>query len=239
MFKPKTFSSIMTGVLLRGSKIAVVGAGGKTSLVGLIAGQYAGKKVLVSPSAKILPMTGQNVALVTGEAACRRHEPRIGVNCLGTLGGEGKLCALPPALLRELAPLYEIALIEADGSRGLLLKGYRGHEPAVPPFADCVLALVNIKALGTAAVEGQVHRLPEFLEQNSLKEGERAGLNTLASMTGVMLRGWSGAAYIVINGCNGGADFRKAAALAEILFSRWANIIAGCTVKNEWRVYEA
>jgi probable selenium-dependent hydroxylase accessory protein YqeC len=102
-------------------------------------------------------MTG--VTVITGAEA--------GEGRLGGLGGETLL------RLKELAGQSELALlIEADGSRLRPLKAPAEHEPAIPDFADTVVVVCGLKALGKPLTAEWVHRPELFAKLCGLQLGE-------------------------------------------------------------------
>ena len=104
--------------------IAVVGCGGKTSLIELLADRMRDKKVLISTTTKIFPPKMKDIVLFETLRQCEEHEPRTGVQCMGILNSaSGKLEALPDSFLAAIKSRYDIVLLEADGSRGLPCKG--------------------------------------------------------------------------------------------------------------------
>lgn len=55
-------------------------------------------------------------------------------------------------------------LIEADGSRQKPLKAWAGHEPPIPGFANTVVQLVGLNAIGRPLTDEFVHRSELFAE---------------------------------------------------------------------------
>ena len=62
---------------------------------------------------------------------------------------DGKLVGLGREALDAIhrAGLFDIILVEADGSRGKPLKAPAPHEPVLPSKAACVVAVVGAKPL--------------------------------------------------------------------------------------------
>ena len=56
--------------------------------------------------------------------------------------------------------LADRVIIEADGTKGLPLKVPNEHEPVIPPFADAVVAVAGLSALGQPL--GRVCHRPEL-----------------------------------------------------------------------------
>ena len=104
--------------------IAVIGCGGKTSLIASLANEYRHKKVLVTPTTKMFPIEG--------------------IQCLGILNeASGKLEALKQEQLEAIIPQYDLVLLEADGSAGLPCKGWLADEPVVPAFCTHTIGVVT------------------------------------------------------------------------------------------------
>lgn len=66
----------------------------------------------------------------------------------------------PSPLLERLPQLADRVIIEADGTKGLPLKVPNEHEPVIPPFADAVVAVAGLSALGQPL--GRVCHRPEL-----------------------------------------------------------------------------
>ena len=146
--------------------VAVIGCGGKSSFIKLLAESYASvKKVLISTTTKMFPLNVKNV------------------DCRGALNSKtGKLEALPTAELVELIPKYDIILLEADGSRGLPCKGWLENEPVVPKFSTHTIGIVDINAVGKSATSETVLNLPQFLRLTGLRENEKITAEALQNM---------------------------------------------------------
>jgi probable selenium-dependent hydroxylase accessory protein YqeC len=146
--------------------LTVIGSGGKTSLIWLLARKLArpGRRVLVAPSTKMYP---------PGEAI-------PGVETAGRLNrATGKLEVLPPEELERTASSYDLVLIEGDGSRGLPLKGWAPGEPVVPAFTAFTVGVIPLRPLGEKVSEGIIHRLPAFCRLSGAGEGEILGAEHL------------------------------------------------------------
>ena len=162
---------------------AVIGCGGKTAFIKSLADEYRHKKVLITPTTKILPMRDKNVVLCSTLPECRSHIPVNGIQCLGLLNDKtGKLEALPMPLLEETVKHYDLVLLEADGSGGLPCKGWLPDEPVIPPFCTHTIGIVSLNALGKPADGETVLRLPEFLKLTGLRRGEIITVQSMVDM---------------------------------------------------------
>ena len=80
---------------------------------------------------------------------------------LGSRREGEKLCGVEPASIDAVADLFDIVIVEADGSRGLPVKAPAPHEPVVPASSAVVIGVVGLDALGMPMDESVVHR-PEL-----------------------------------------------------------------------------
>ncbi len=163
--------------------MAVVGAGGKTTLMFRLARQ-------LSPSAIVTTTTHLGIEqrlladqhFYINSAAdldfLEAHLPYGVTLVTGPQVGE-RLSSLAPDVflrLREIVCKKNLPLIiEADGSRSLPIKAPSGHEPAIPPWADIVVNVAGLSALGKPFSSEIVHRYEEF--------ALLSGLNHLAPIT--------------------------------------------------------
>jgi probable selenium-dependent hydroxylase accessory protein YqeC len=226
------------------SRVAVFGCGGKTSLIGILADENRDKKVLISPTTKIMPPAGEGIALLASRESAAAHRPAAGIQCMGVLDrATGKLKALPEEDMAALVPGYDVVLMEADGSRGLPCKGWNERDPVIPAFTTHSVGVLSIRALGLPADDDHVFRLPLFLDMTGLRQGDVITLQALAMMAvspaGLMRRA-AGCAMLVINQADDPDDMKNAAALASLIRQKNANIasviVAGSAIRNTWQI---
>lgn len=131
--------------------IAVVGGGGKTSLIYRLSEelQSMGKKVIISTTTHMLFDPDRPFARDGRPCEVEEKLDRYGCVTAASLDGEsGKITALPMEQLESLVPLCDVMLVEADGSRQKPLKVPAKWEPAIPSFADIVISVVGLDCLG-------------------------------------------------------------------------------------------
>jgi len=226
-----------------GSVVAVVGCGGKTSLMELMADRLREKKVLVSTTTKIFPPKMKNIVLCETLRQCEEHEPRPGIQCMGLLNSaNGKLEALPEAFLAALQPRYDIVLLEADGSRGLPCKGWLANEPVVPDYCTHTLGLITLGALGKPAGETTVHRLPEFFALTGVGEGQTITVTALEAMVCApkgMFKNSAGKRYVIVNQVEDEATAAIAPAflrtIKEKYPARFEKLLYGSVHRDAWQ----
>jgi probable selenium-dependent hydroxylase accessory protein YqeC len=155
-----------------GDVVAFVGAGGKSGAILAVSNglRQAGMKVLVAPTTKMLLGEADKIGpLVTSEDAgeLRENAERALSESPAVVAGSGMLPknrvgGVDPDWIGDLAPLVDVVLVEADGSRRRPIKGTADHEPAIPGAATLVVAVGNVHALGTPVDEEHVHRPEVF-----------------------------------------------------------------------------
>ena len=225
--------------------IAAIGCGGKTTLITSLAKEYRNKKVLVTPTTKIFPMSGEDITLLTIAQKCLSHVPVKGIQCLGVLNETtGKLEALGKDQLEVIIPQYDLVLLEADGSSGLPCKGWLANEPVIPPYCTHTLGVVTLNALGKAADSDTVLRLPEFLKLTGLSQGENITMQALTRMVCAddgMFRTGIGRQNIFVNLTEESAMEDQAVAeewlssIREDYPERFSCLAYGSALTNRWR----
>lgn len=207
------------------SVLAVVGCGGKTSLIKRLAESYQSENVLISPTTKMYPIKA-------GSA-----------HCCGAFNAEtGKLEALPAGELAGLASRYDIVLLEADGSRSLPCKGWMEDEPVVPAYCTHTVGVVTINGLGKAATGEIVHNLPQFLALTGLREGQTITRQALCDMVcapGGMFKNSAGSRILLVNQIEDRKGAEMAGALLLTIKKRapgfFARMLLGSVHNDIWR----
>ena len=166
----------------RGDVLAVVGAGGKTTLVyGLAAeARAAGLSVLVTTTTHMgtLPEAVTGPVLVEGEggdlardiAAAVAREGRVTV--LGRRIRADKLEGLSREQVDGLRSYADLLIVEADGARGRSLKVPATHEPVIPASATAVVVVAAVDCLGLPLDEARVHRVALVCERTGAAPGD-------------------------------------------------------------------
>lgn len=153
---------------------AVIGSGGKTTLINHLASVLDGC-VIVATSTHIYPPEGIDV--YTGDDAEELREILSAkrVVCAGRPAG-AKLTA-PDISFEELKQLADYVLTEADGSKGLPLKAHEDYEPVIPPCADRIILMTGASGFGRPAPEA-VHRYEIFADVWADRLAESGGIVT-------------------------------------------------------------
>ena len=205
--------------------VAVIGCGGKTSLINQIAEGFLGKKVLISPTTKAFPAKVENA------------------DCHGVFNpATGKLEALPEHELKDLVSNYDVVLLEADGSRSLPCKGWRADEPVIPKFCTHTIGIMTLNALDSLADSVCVHNLPQFLALTGLHQGEAITLEALQAMVCApsgMFKNSVGSRILLINQVESQSNAIIAYEFLKTIKERYPNMFAklmhGSIRRDTWR----
>lgn len=137
--------------------IAVVGSGGKTTLIKKLAAQYRseGKTVLVTTTTH---MFIEPDTLLTDDAtAIMQALNETGCVMAGIPEGQ-KIKALSKDTFDAVCDCADVVLVEADGSKGLPLKFPNATEPVIPENTDEIIVVCGLNAIGQK-VKDVCHRL--------------------------------------------------------------------------------
>lgn len=147
-------------MLSHAKKIAVIGAGGKTTLLGLLSENRRDHRVLLTTTTHICPVyPPQSDRFYASPSAeeLRTALSTVGITCAGTMHGDRKLSSLPEQLLTLAAAQADYIFYEADGAHCLPLKLHTATEPVIlPDTLHCVI-VAGLSALGKPLSE-YVHR---------------------------------------------------------------------------------
>jgi probable selenium-dependent hydroxylase accessory protein YqeC len=177
--------------ILRGDVVAVVGAGGKTTLVYRLASEAraAGLTVLVTTTTHMGTLDDEvtgpvlvdeestDLLVALGEALARGGRATL----LGRRVRPDKLEGIAPARVDVLAPLADLVLVEADGARGRSLKLPAPHEPVIPASTSLVVVVCALDALGQPLDEERVHRTALVRAATGVEAGEAVDEDCLAT----------------------------------------------------------
>ncbi|PKM73928.1 MAG: putative selenium-dependent hydroxylase accessory protein YqeC [Firmicutes bacterium HGW-Firmicutes-16] len=144
-----SFSEALASLIKASTQIAVVGSGGKTSIIMRIAEEQKAlnKRVLVLTTTHMF--TPERYGVFSGLAIDVENALRAyNIAIVGKETDDGKITWLGDELYQEIAPMADIILIEADGSKRLPLKFPNESEPVIPPYVDIILAVYGLSAIG-------------------------------------------------------------------------------------------
>ena len=165
---------------IRPGVTAVIGGGGKTTLLRTLGEELAGRHtVLLCTTTKILPFPDLPCARTTAELDQLRRSHRL--LCAGTdVPGTGKLAA-PETPMALLAERFDYVLVEADGAARRPLKAHAPHEPVIPPEAVQTICVVGASGFGQPISEA-AHRPERYARLAGVPETAEAAPVTEAAV---------------------------------------------------------
>ncbi len=180
--------------LEQGAHVALVGGGGKTTLMFALAEALlsAGWRVVTSTTTKIRYSEARRapcrVLDIRGPDVIRKI--RAGVEAYGhvfvghRILDSRKVEGIPPAFADDLyrAVRLDCLIIEADGAAGLPVKAPAAHEPVIPSSATVVVAVMGLEALGRPLAKDLVFRMDRFMRITGARRGERMTPGLLAKI---------------------------------------------------------
>ena len=181
---------------------AIIGGGGKTTLMETLAGELSKKgKVIITTTTHICRPKQYETLLDADEAAVSAALERSGIVCVASQAESGKLCA--PRLSMG-------TLVEADGAKRLPLKAHASHEPVIPEEAQRVIMVIGIDGVGKTIRE-TCHRSALYAQLAGVDE-ETVVTPQLAARV-VNAEGYGDRVYI--NKVESAADYEAAQAMAN------------------------
>ena len=158
-------------------RVALVGAGGKSTAMFLLARELA-KPILLSTTTHLsleqLSLADHHYIFTSADQIPWPgvEFPHGVVVVTGMNDGTGRVHGVSAPVMQKLFAIANSLsihlIIEADGSRLLPLKAPAGHEPAIPDFVDMVVVVAGLSALGKPLVRDWVHRPERFAELSGL-----------------------------------------------------------------------
>ena len=165
---------------IRPGVTAVIGGGGKTTLLRTLGEELAGQHpVLLCTTTKLLPFSDLPCARTAAELEELRRSHRL--LCAGTdVPGTGKLTA-PETPMAALAEQFDYVLVEADGAARRPLKAHAPHEPVIPTGANQTICVVGASGFGRP-IAAAAHRPERYAALSGVPETAEATPETEAAV---------------------------------------------------------
>jgi probable selenium-dependent hydroxylase accessory protein YqeC len=194
--KKKTHSLADALSLRAREHVALVGGGGKTTLMFALAEELRrnGKRVITSTTTKVLHKEAKQYekVLLVGDDAQWRNKTGRGLGREGTVFvgrsilDSGKVEGISPSLADEVYQDSEVyyLIVEADGSAGHPLKAPAEHEPVIPSSVTMVVAMMGLEAISARLDEATAFRVEQVRNVAGLEPG---GILTPSALAKVFL----------------------------------------------------
>jgi len=180
-----------------GEHVALVGGGGKTTLLRSLAEELSatGSRVVATTTTKVSQeeardspflvwcSSSREECLQSVRKAVRQHGwIFVGKRPLETHKVEGIPPETATALFRD--PVIDHVIVEADGASGRPVKAPAEHEPVIPDSATLTIALMGLEAVGKALGPDIAFRLEQIQEITGLQLGAALSIEMLAKLFG-------------------------------------------------------
>ncbi len=167
-----TTHGILTEALTLGPRelVAMVGGGGKTGCLKLLAGELSGRsaRVVTTTTTAMFLKDLEDLGPVLVESGLPALRARlevaltagVPVGAVRSVGPDGKAIGLPVEWVDDVwrAGFADHVVVEADGSRGMSLKAFGAHEPQVPVEVTFIVQVAGLDVMGAPLEEPYVHR---------------------------------------------------------------------------------
>ena len=238
--------------------VALVGGGGKTSLLMALADERlrTGKRVVTTTTTKMWHREADR----SPHLVFTRLEPswrmtlKAGLQSHGQVFlarnplDSGKVEGIDPSLIDEIygEAWIDDIIVEADGSSGRPVKAPAEHEPVVPSSATVVVAMLGLEAIGEQIGPDMVFRTDLFATLTGTEPGQRltpAVLSGLVSTREGLFRKCPSTArrIVFLNKRDLLKDDREAKRLAELILEKASNkvdrVVIGSILKREYWVW--
>lgn len=191
---------------------AVVGSGGKTTLLAALARELSHRgSVILTTTTHIRRPTDCPVLTGSDPASIADALTRCGTVCVGEAAEDGKLTA-PRLTFDTLARLADFVLVEADGAKMLPLKAHAPHEPVIPENAQRIVTVVGASGFGHP-IATVCHRAERYASLCGASVTE----TVTPALAARVLKAEGLGDRVYINQVETAEDFENAAALAALL----------------------
>lgn len=168
------FLSKAVGISL-GDVVSLVGGGGKTSAMFLLAKELSayGLRVIITTTTHIFPP--ETPFITVFETEIKRIKKELDKNRLIVLADryEGdRLKGIDPSSVKELREITDVILVEADGANRRSFKAPLDHEPVIPPSSTIVLPVAGLDIVGKTLSSENCHRPKRIGEIMNINIGD-------------------------------------------------------------------
>jgi len=187
--------------LKNGDCVALVGAGGKTSLMNTLSDELSriGRKVVITTTTHIeAPQNRQNLVIerdidrIVESVSERLKTSNIAMLASGEANGQ--LTGIDNSIIPYLKMIEGVdnVIIVADGSTKKPFKAPTDYEPVIPPVCTVVVHTVGIDAIGSPLTAAFIHRPEIIAELTGLNIGDAVTTSIIAKITAHPFGGMKG-----------------------------------------------
>jgi molybdenum cofactor cytidylyltransferase len=211
------------GLASRGDLVAIVGGGGKSSLMFELAERLPGRGVMTTTTrifSNQMSSAAEVCTLADSGWRARLDAFESGLLVVGRVEGERAVGVAPDLPAEMLAhPRVDWVVVEADGSRMLPVKAPASHEPVIPIGTTLLVPVVGIDALLKPIAE-VAHRPERVCAITGLAETDNLTPTALARLLtspegGLKNASSAGRVAVLINKVESAAEYALAREVAD------------------------
>lgn len=202
--------------------VSLVGAGGKTTLIYMMARVCAlqGMKVIITTTTHMQKPTKYPLATNIDDLCNALKQGDIVV--AGKEAGDGKITGWDEMDFKDFMKLADFVLIEADGAKMLPCKVPAGNEPVIPKESDIVLGLMGMNTLGRP-LKDVVFRKEKAMELLKTDENHLMNMDDmafiLANSKGTKKDVEKREYFAILNQCDNEIMLKKALKIQMLLYN--------------------
>jgi len=183
--------------ITKGDVVALVGAGGKTTLMLTLGEELAasGYVTAMTTTTKMdMVKVQQNLDIIIEDDLNKVEtilknrllslstQPKALNSILISSKYTNKLIGVDPSWISRIGKITDIVIIEADGAAKRSFKAPLNHEPVIPPCTDIVITIVGVDIVGRPLTAKYVHRPERVAQLTGLKLGENVDCQTISKV---------------------------------------------------------
>jgi len=162
--------------LLKGHVVAIIGGGGKSTLLERLGKDLAARdlRVILTTTTKMQSPPGTNLVLqdqtqnFIASTKATLEKKRLATVAKDYYKGQTKLSGINQGYIPELRRFADVIVVEADGCRQRSLKTHKEYEPVIPIMTTCTIIICGADVVGTQLSDKTVHRAELFAQKWSL-----------------------------------------------------------------------
>ena len=227
------------------SRIAFIGAGGKTTALFQIARNLQSPVIVTATSHLGTWQTKLADRHIIADSIASLEELEHGLTGILLVTGRREDDRTGPVDEDVLHRLHQFCsyrniplLIEADGSRQKPLTAWAEHEPPIPSFVNQVVHVTGLNALGKPLNNDSVHRAEMFSNISGLAIGEpitvQAIINAMIHPDGGLKNSPQGVQKVAVLNQADTADLQSSASrMVQPLLSTYNSVVISCLRENK------
>lgn len=200
--------------------VTIVGSGGKTTLLWLLATSFPTERTLVTTTTKLFREDDRPFDRQLTSSDDFNPSVTSGVTLFAKPWSEVKFTGPEPNELTAVLPHFDHTFIEGDGSKERPLKGWGNNEPVIAPETTITIGVLPITTLGLTFNEDNVFRPAAFEKLTGLTPGEEVDEETLVKIITSpegLFKNACGRKVLFLNRCDNKERLNQAKELAKLI----------------------